>query len=101
MDGAGAWQRFRYVTIPQLTPVTSVTLLLGLIYTIRVFDLIQALTQGGPAGGSQTLTTWAYLLSFQQYQFGRGAAVGNLLVVVALIFALLYLRVNRRAEREA
>ena len=98
VDGASAWQRFWRVTFPLLQPVTLVVLTLGLIYTIKVFDIIEILTQGGPADSSQTLTTFAYDLSFQDLTFGRGAAVGNLLILVAVGFAALYLRSTREAR---
>ncbi|MFI9380064.1 carbohydrate ABC transporter permease [Kutzneria sp. NPDC052558] len=96
LDGAGAWQRFWRITFPLLRPVTVVALALGLIYTVKVFDVIMVLTQGGPAGSSQTLTILAYNDSFQQLLFGRGAAVGNLLILVAVVFAAIYLRATRR-----
>jgi multiple sugar transport system permease protein len=99
LDGAGAWRRFWHVTFPLLRPVTVVVLTLGLIYTIKVFDVIMVLTQGGPAGSSQTLTIFAYNESFQQLMFGRGAAVGNLLILVAVVFAVIYLRATRRDAR--
>ncbi|MEV4754311.1 sugar ABC transporter permease [Micromonospora sp. NPDC049559] len=95
LDGAGPWQRFWRITFPLLRPVTAVVLTLGLIYTLKVFDVIMVLTQGGPADSSQTLTTYAYDLSFQQLAFGRGAAVGNLLILVAVVFAFVYLRATR------
>ncbi|GAA1539039.1 sugar ABC transporter permease [Dactylosporangium maewongense] len=98
LDGAGAWRRFRHITLPLLRPVTTVVLTLGLIYTLKVFDVIMVLTQGGPADSSQTLTTFSYDLSFQQLTFGRGAAVGNLLIVVAVVFAIGYLRAERRSS---
>jgi multiple sugar transport system permease protein len=96
LDGAGAWQRFRYVTWPLLRPVTAVVLMLGLVYTVKVFDVIMVVTRGGPANASQTLTTWSYQLSFGQFEFGQGAAVGNLLIVVTTLFGLLYLRSARQ-----
>jgi multiple sugar transport system permease protein len=95
LDGANAWQRFRHVSLPLLKPVTTVVLTLGLIYTIKVFDVIMVMTQGGPAGATQTLTIWAYNLSFINFAFGQGAAVGNLLIVVALIFGAVYIRSTR------
>ncbi|MFE7789785.1 carbohydrate ABC transporter permease [Streptomyces sp. NPDC057460] len=49
LDGAGAWQKFRHVTWPQLRPTSSVVVMLGLIYTIKAFDVVMVLTQGGPA----------------------------------------------------
>ena len=98
LDGASAWQRFTRITLPMLRPVILVVLTLGLIYTVKVFDVIMIVTQGGPANSSQTLTTYAYNLSFQQLEFGRGAAVGNLLILVAIVFAVLYLRAVRERE---
>ncbi len=95
LDGTNAWQRFRYVSFPLLRPVTTVVLTLGLIYTIKVFDVIMVLTQGGPANGTLTLTIWSYNLSFVNFNFGQGAAVGNLLIVVALIFGAVYIRSAR------
>jgi multiple sugar transport system permease protein len=95
MDGANAWQRFTRITLPLLRPVTLVVLTLGLIYTVKVFDIIMIVTQGGPANSSQTLTIYAYNLSFTQLMFGQGAAVGNLLILVAIVFAGLYLRAIR------
>jgi multiple sugar transport system permease protein len=98
IDGAGRWRIFRSITWPLLRPVASVTLLLGLVYTIKVFDVIWILTNGGPANSSHTLSTWAYQRSFTDLQFGVGAAAGQLLVVVALIFGLLYIRAQRKED---
>jgi multiple sugar transport system permease protein len=98
LDGATRAQQFRRITWPLLRPVTAIVLTLGLIYTIKVFDVIMVLTQGGPAGSSQTLTTWSYQLSFHDLTFGRGAAVGNLLILVAVVFAAGYLRSLRRSR---
>ena len=92
LDGANAWQRFRHVTWPLLRPVTGIVLMLGLVYTIKVFDVIMVVTGGGPANATQTLTTWSYGLSFHDFAFGQGAAVGTVLIVVATFFGLLYLR---------
>jgi multiple sugar transport system permease protein len=75
-------------------------LTLGLIYTVKVFDVIMLVTQGGPANSSQTLTTYAYDLSFSQLLFGRGAAVGNILILVAVVFAGIYLRAVRDRDGE-
>lgn len=98
LDGANGWQRFTRITLPMLRPVILVVLTLGLIYTVKVFDIIMIVTQGGPADSSQTLTTYAYNLSFSQLAFGRGAAVGNILILVAVVFAGIYLRAVRDQE---
>ncbi|MFE9442126.1 carbohydrate ABC transporter permease [Streptomyces sp. NPDC006602] len=98
LDGAGAWRRFWHITFPLLRPVSAITLLLGLVYTLKVFDIIWIMTKGGPADSSTTFATWSYRLGFGNLlpAFGPGAAVGNLLVVAALVFGLVYVRVQRK-----
>jgi len=99
LDGAGAWRRFRSITWPLLRPVTAVTLLLGLVYTIKAFDVIWVITEGGPVDSSQTLATWSYKLSFEggtDQSLSMGATVASLLFVVALVFGLLYIRTQRK-----
>ncbi|NED85881.1 sugar ABC transporter permease, partial [Streptomyces sp. SID11233] len=66
LDGAGAWRTFRSVTLPMLRPVVTVVLVLGFMSTVKILDLILALTGGGPADSTQTLGTVTYQLSFQQ-----------------------------------
>jgi multiple sugar transport system permease protein len=98
LDGANGWQRFRRVTFPLLRPVSAITLLLGLIYTLKVFDIIWIMTRGGPADSSTTFATWSYRLGFGNLlpAFGPGAAVGNLLIVIAVAFGLIYIRAQRK-----
>jgi multiple sugar transport system permease protein len=98
LDGATGWHRFWRLTFPLLRPVCAITLLLGLVYTLKVFDVIWIMTRGGPADSSATFATWSYRLGFGSLlpQFGPGAAVGNLLIVAALAFGLVYIRAQRR-----
>ncbi|WP_037908300.1 carbohydrate ABC transporter permease [Actinacidiphila yeochonensis] len=100
LDGATGWQQFWRITFPLLRPVSAITLLLGFVYTLKVFDLIWIMTRGGPGDSSTTLATWSYRLGFGSLlpQFGPGAAVGNILILIALVFGLLYIRVQRRQE---
>jgi multiple sugar transport system permease protein len=100
LDGAAGWRRFRHITMPMLRPVMAVVLTLGLIYTLKVFDVIWVMTKGGPANATQTVTTYGYQLSFGGLsQFGLGAAASNMLIVVALVFALCYLRTGSEEVR--
>jgi multiple sugar transport system permease protein len=98
LDGASGWQRFWRLTLPLLRPVSAITLLLGLVYTLKVLDVIWIMTRGGPADSSTTFATWSYQLGFGSLlpKFGPGAAVGNLLIVAALAFGLVYIRLQRR-----
>ncbi|MEW1778574.1 sugar ABC transporter permease [Streptomyces sp. NPDC086777] len=98
LDGARPLASFRHVTWPLLRPVVSVVLVLGVVYTVKVLDIILVVAGGGPAGATETLATQSYELSFQQFEFGRGAAMSNVLIVISLAFAIVYLRANRRAR---
>jgi multiple sugar transport system permease protein len=100
LDGATGWKAFRYVTWPLLRPVVSVVLVLGVVYTIKVLDIILGLTNGGPAHATETIATQSYHLSFQQFDFGQGAALGNILIAISLLFSVFYLHANRRAVDE-
>lgn len=98
LDGASGTQQFWRITFPLLRPVSAITLLLGLVYTLKVFDLIWIMTKGGPVDSSTTFATWSYRLGFGNLlpDFGPAAAVGNLLILMALAFGLLYIRIQRR-----
>lgn len=96
LDGASYWQRLRYVTLPALRPVTAVVLTLGFVYTLKQFDLIWSLTQGGPGNASQLLSTWAYTLTFGVNDFGLGAAVSDFLFLASGIVILFYTLSERK-----
>jgi len=97
LDGATRWRAFRHITWPLLRPVVMVVLVLGVVYTIKVLDIILGLTNGGPANSTATLATESYKLSFTQFDFGAGAALSNVLIVISAVFAIVYLRLNRKA----
>ncbi len=100
LDGANGWQKFWRITFPLLRPVAAITLLLGLVYTLKVFDIIWIMTRGGPAESSTTFAIWSYRLGFGSTlpDFSPAAAVGNLLIVLAFVFGLLYIRMQRRLD---
>jgi multiple sugar transport system permease protein len=100
LDGATGWKAFWHITLPNLRPVVSVVLVLGVVYTIKVLDIILGLTNGGPANATQTLSVRSYQESFVNFEFGVGAAYSNILIVISLLFAIIYLRANRRAVDE-
>ncbi|MHA7178105.1 carbohydrate ABC transporter permease [Arthrobacter sp. Sr24] len=100
LDGATGWKAFRHITWPNLRPVVSVVLILGVVYTIKVLDIILGLTNGGPANATQTIAVRSYQESFVNFEFGVGAAFSNILILISLVFAVIYLRANRRAVDE-
>ncbi|MEU3957605.1 sugar ABC transporter permease [Streptomyces achromogenes] len=95
LDGASGWRTFRSITLPTLRPVITVVLVLGFMSTVKILDLILALTDGGPADATQTLGTLTYQNSFVRLDFGAGAVVGNVLILISAVFAVFYLRANR------
>jgi multiple sugar transport system permease protein len=101
LDGANAWQRFWRITFPLLRPVSAITLLLGLIYTLKVVDIIWIMTKGGPADASTTLAIWSYREAFGtgQPDFSPAAAVGNILILIAFAAGLVHVHLQRREER--
>ena len=101
IDGASRWRQFRHITLPLLKPVSAVTLLLGFVYTLKVVDIIWIMTTGGPGSSSTTLAVWSYREAFGtgQPDFSPAAAVGNLLILIALAFGFVYLHLQRRQEQ--
>lgn len=100
LDGAGPWKQFWSITFPLLRPVSAITILLGLIYTLKVVDVIWIMTTGGPGDASTTFAIWSYREAFGtgQPDFSPAAAVGNLLILIALVFGFLHLQLQRRQE---
>jgi multiple sugar transport system permease protein len=100
LDGAGPIARFVYITLPALWPTLVAVACLVTIYTMRAFDLIFAMTQGGPLDASNVLPLLSYQLSFQRFHFGVGAAVGSFSFIIVLAVAVIYVRTLRREARE-
>ncbi len=98
VDGATGWQQFRSLTLPLMRPVALSVLLLGLIYTFKVFDLIYVMTGGGPVDATTVLPIYTYKLTFGFFRFGDGAAAATLLLAAMLAVALLYLWASRRED---
>ncbi|WP_084126781.1 carbohydrate ABC transporter permease [Demequina sp. NBRC 110054] len=100
LDGAGAWKTFWRITFPLLRPVSAITILLGLVYTLKVVDIIWIMTKGGPANSSLILSVWSYREAFGTGQpaFSPASAIGNILIIIALIFGLIYARMQNRED---
>lgn len=90
IDGATGWERVVFIIVPLLKPVILATLTLGCIFTVKVFDLVWIITQGGPGDVSHLFSTLSYSLAFNKLHFGKASAVlvVMLLVVTALTVAL-------------
>jgi multiple sugar transport system permease protein len=98
IDGATSWQSFRHVTLPLMRPVALSVLLLGIIYTFKVFDVVYVMTRGGPVDATTVLPIYVYNLAFQFFRFGEASAAAILLLVVLTVVAIGYLWLSRREE---
>jgi multiple sugar transport system permease protein len=96
IDGAHFWKRVAYITLPMLKPVSVAVLTLGTIYTVKVFDLVFIMTGGGPANGTQLLSTYAYQVGFSILNFGEAAAIATLMVLLVLLLNLVQLILQRK-----
>lgn len=98
IDGAGQVKKFIYITLPLLRPTILIVLVLGFIYTFRIFGLIYAMTGGGPINSTNLLPIQAYKLSFSFFNFGQGAAAIGILLSILLLIILVYLMLVSREE---
>jgi multiple sugar transport system permease protein len=89
MDGAGAWQRFRYVILPVLRPTFFFLAVIETTSAFQVFDVIYVMTQGGPANASYSLVYMLYDQGFRYFDYGYAAAIGVALFIMTLVVALI------------
>lgn len=94
IDGANAWQQFRYLTLPMIAPFLMIAVIIRTIDALKSFDIIYAMTQGGPGTASETINIYLYNTAFSYYDIGYGSAMAVVffIVIVALSFVLLMLR---------
>ena len=94
IDGANLWQMFRYITLPLIMPFLFIAAMIRMIDAVKSFDIIFAITQGGPGSASETINLYLYSVAFSYYDLGYGSAIAVVLflLVVALAALLLYLR---------
>jgi multiple sugar transport system permease protein len=95
IDGAGTWDRFRYITLPLLKPVVFIVTMFSVIFTFSDFQLIYVLTRGGPANATHLFATYAFDIAMLGGQFGLGAAVA-LAILPPLALILLALAIYMR-----
>ena len=98
IDGASTWRKFVSITLPCLKPAMLVALVLRTMEAFKVFDIIYIMTKGGPADGTQVISYYTYMTTFQYTKFGYGAALSYLVALVILIMALAYFRALRTHE---
>ena len=98
VDGAGAWRQFLNVTLPQLRTVIVAITSLDMIWNFNSFGLVYVLTAGGPGGKTMLPMLFAYNEAFRYGNFGRAAAMGDVMVVIIIVFLAFYLRSRLRSQ---
>jgi multiple sugar transport system permease protein len=98
IDGASAWQRFRYVTLPLLRPVLFIVTMFSVIFTFADFQLIYVLTHGGPANATHVFATYAFDVAMGGGQLGQGASIA-LTMVPPLALIILAMAIYMRAPK--
>jgi len=96
VDGAGPVRRFLSITFPLLRETTLIVLAITAINSLKVYDIIYAMTYGGPANSTQVLSTWMYFLTYNYNSVGQGTAIAVILFLLTLIFAIPYIRMMGR-----
>lgn len=98
VDGAGALSVFWNVTIPSLRPTFIIVIAFTIIGSLKVFDLIVGMTNGGPAQSTQVLALWSYSQSFSNHVFGIGNAIGTVLLGLTLLIVIPYLQFTLKGD---
>lgn len=100
LDGAGPLRKFVKITLPMTKPVTSLLLLLTVIWSFKRFTMLWIMTQGGPASASETIVIYIYRQAFQFYNRPYGAAIGMTMFVVVAAMSMAYYAYRRRVVED-
>jgi multiple sugar transport system permease protein len=98
IDGASEWQIIRWVTIPMVMPVILTALILRLIDALKTFDIIFAMTGGGPGYASETLNIMGFKYSFEYFRMGQSAVILVVLFLVVFTCSLGIMRLRSASE---
>jgi multiple sugar transport system permease protein len=96
IDGASFWQMFRYITLPLITPFLFIAAMIRMIDAVKSFDIIFAITQGGPGSASETVNLYLYSVAFVYYDIGYGSAIALVFFVIIVMLAAVMLYARQR-----
>ena len=96
LDGAGPWKRFRYVTLPLLTPTIFFLMMVGVIASLQVFNQAYVMTQGGPAHATLFYVLYLFQTAFERFQMGYACAMALVLFIITLIVSLIQLAMGKK-----
>lgn len=96
LDGAGPWKRFRYVTLPLLTPTIFFLTMVGVIGSLQIFNQAYVMTQGGPAHATLFYVLYLFQTAFERFQMGYACAMALVLFIITLIVSLIQLAMGKK-----
>ncbi|MGG2067215.1 carbohydrate ABC transporter permease [Bacillus sp. S14(2024)] len=89
IDGANAWQKFRYVTLPMVSPTTFFLVVVNIITSVQAYDQIKILTQGGPSGSTRTLLYLFFQQAFEQFDMGSATAIAFIILIITILLSVI------------
>ncbi len=98
IDGASVWQVFRFITLPLITPFLFIAAMIRMIDAVKSFDIIYAITQGGPGTASETINIYLYSVAFAYYDVGYASAIAIVFFTIIIILAAVLLYVRQRTQ---
>lgn len=98
IDGANGWQKFRYITLPMILPFIMVAVIIRSIDALKSFDIIYAMTQGGPGTASETINIYLYNVAFSYYDIGYASAIAVVFFIVIIAMSLILLALRQRTQ---
>jgi raffinose/stachyose/melibiose transport system permease protein len=102
VDGANAWQQFRYILVPLIMGPLTTVILITVIASLQVFDYIYMITRGGPMNSTMVISYYTYKVAFRNSEVGYGSALATIMGAFILVFSILFLRVrNNLLNKEA
>lgn len=94
IDGAGAWARFRHITLPGIRNMIVVMVTIHVLWTFNNFDFVWLATGGGPVNTTEVLPTYVYRQSWSNYDLGYAASMGSVMLVILMLYFIVYLRIS-------
>lgn len=89
IDGANSWQKFRYVTLPMVSPTTFFLVVVNTISSVQAYDQIKILTQGGPSGSTRTLLYLFFQQGFEQFDMGSATAIAFIILIITILLSVI------------
>jgi raffinose/stachyose/melibiose transport system permease protein len=100
IDGCGFWHKLFFITVPMLKSTTNVLIVLGIVGSLKTFDIVVLLTNGGPGRSTTFLNTYLYEKALQDFKGGYAASIGVMILVIALIMSCLQVVISNRENSE-